>query len=202
MQKKNLRILLGVCSLCLLLAFFAVIEGKGSRLSEKIPHGDESGSPSFASAQVSSSSEQTQEESKASGKPFRIFLDIPEEGRKQSEVVVPVKIENNPGVLSARIQLIWDETAMELLSAQRGEAFPDSLVMTPPAKLFSGCCFLWDGVSIAQQDIKDGEILLLSFRLLKAGKYPLSVRYEREDVIGADLQDLLPEAEDQFIFIQ
>lgn len=133
---------------------------------------------------------------------FALVFDLPEKAKLQSEVVIPLNMENNPGVLGARLQILYDETAMELLSAERGDAFSRCLTMTLPGRFYSGCSFLWDGTELTESEIKDGEVLRLKFCLLKSGKFPLSVHYEQGDIIGADLEELSPETEDQFIVIQ
>lgn len=76
-------------------------------------------------------------------------------------VQVAVTVDNNPGVLGAVLKLTYDE-GLSLISAVNGDAF-SMLSMTKPGSLASPCRFTWDGVDIAAEDIKDGEILVLTF---------------------------------------
>lgn len=39
----------------------------------------------------------------------------------------------------------------------------EALTFTAPSELSNGCTFLWDGTEIADEDIKDGEFLRLTF---------------------------------------
>lgn len=175
-QKKKL-ILLAVCiALAVVAAIFTV-----NCWADKNDSNDSSVSES--SSFSADTAEPVLSEPRPTETSFSLSLDIPEAVKKQSEVVIPVVIQNNPGVLGARIQIIYDETALELLDAEEGEAFKSVLTMTPPAAFYSGCSFVWDGVDLQDQDIRDGEILRLKFRPLKPGKHSLSVQYEPGDIV-------------------
>lgn len=194
-QKKKL-ISLAVCiALAVVAAIFTV-----NCWADK---SDSNGSPVPKSSSFSAATaEPVLSEPRPTETSFSLSLDIPEAVKKQSEVVIPVVIQNNPGVLGARIQIIYDETALELLDAGEGEAFKSVLTMTPPAAFYSGCSFVWDGVDLQDQDIRDGEILRLKFRPLKSGKHSLSVQYEPGDIVDSETEELLPAAESQFVLIE
>lgn len=76
-------------------------------------------------------------------------------------VTVPVTVENNPGVLGATIQVTYD-SGLTLQNAANGSAW-SALSMTKPGSFASPCRFTWDGVEIGAGDVRDGEILLLTF---------------------------------------
>ena len=76
-------------------------------------------------------------------------------------VQVAVTVENNPGILGAVLELTYDE-GLTLTNATSGTSF-STLSMTKPGSLASPCRFTWDGVDIAAEDVKDGEILVLTF---------------------------------------
>lgn len=78
-------------------------------------------------------------------------------------VQVAVSIENNPGILGAVLTVTYDE-GLELTGANNGSAFA-SLSMTKPGAFGSPCKFNWDGVEVQDGDIKDGEVLILTFNV-------------------------------------
>lgn len=104
-------------------------------------------------------------------------------------VNVAVKIKDNPGILGAAINLRYDE-GLTLLSAKTGEVF-SSLVLTKPGKFQSPCKFVWDGQEITSDDIKDGTILDLSFKVAdnaKSGEsYKINISCDDGDVVDANM---------------
>lgn len=95
-------------------------------------------------------------------------------GDRDAKIIVQVK--NNPGILGMTLSLSYDESALKLLDGSNGEAFKDVLAMTKPGKLEPQCRFVWDGQEISEENIKDGEILILTFEVLDSaspGIYPI-----------------------------
>lgn len=78
-------------------------------------------------------------------------------------VQVPVVIEGNPGILGAVLQITYDD-GLNLVNATNGNAFAP-LSLTKPGSLASPCKFTWDGVDIEAADVRDGEILVLTFEV-------------------------------------
>ncbi len=107
-------------------------------------------------------------------------------------VDVDVIIENNPGILGATLEFAYDE-GLTLINASNGEAF-SSLTMTKPGKFISPCKFVWDAQEITSDDVKDGKILTLQFKIddnAQAGdEYNINVSYQSGDIIDADLATL------------
>ncbi len=104
-------------------------------------------------------------------------------------VDVDVYIENNPGILGAVFSISYDE-GITLISSRAGDAF-SSLTMTPPGSFTSPCNFAWDGLEISPEEVKDGVILTLTFKIednAKAGNiYNISVIGENGDLIDSEL---------------
>ena len=100
-------------------------------------------------------------------------------------VELPVRIENNPGIIGATLTVGYDE-GLTLVGADNGEAF-GALVMTKPGAFKSPCNFVWDAIELAEEDIKDGVILTLKFTIpedaLQGTKYNVVVTYESGDII-------------------
>lgn len=80
-----------------------------------------------------------------------------------STVVLDVEIENNPGITAAVITFTFDE-GLELLSITNGSAF-SKLNMTASNVLASPFNITWDGESLEGEDVKDGIIASLEFKI-------------------------------------
>lgn len=79
------------------------------------------------------------------------------------EVSVDVMIQNNPGILGATLEFTFDEK-LSLTNVVSGDAFAH-LTMTKPGKYISPCRFVWDGQDFDDEDIVDGIILTLTFKV-------------------------------------
>lgn len=116
-------------------------------------------------------------------------------GSGDTEVVVPVVLRNNPGMLGMILTVSYEENVMSLVNAESGEAVEGVLQFTAAGKLQSGCNFLWDGLDLTDSQIRDGTLLLLTFHISEdapAGSYPISVIYQDGNVVDRDLQPLSP----------
>ncbi len=98
-----------------------------------------------------------------------------------------VSIEDNPGILGMTLKLDYD-SRMTLVSATNEETF-SSLTMTKPGSFSSGCKFVWDGTDLEDQNIKDGNILKLSFRISDdaIGGDSYNINLSCEDAVDKDL---------------
>ena len=77
--------------------------------------------------------------------------------------------------------------------------------MTTAKTLCSGCNFVFDGIEIDTEDVKDGTVLELQFRVsdsAAAGNYPIKIRYNRGDIVDNDLQKLSPYIQNGYISIK
>ena len=107
-----------------------------------------------------------------------------------SSVDVDIDIQNNPGILGMTLQLDYDSSVLSLVSAESGSAL-DSLTFTKPGRFESSCKFTWDGIELNDSDICDGTMLKLTFAIadgVSAGVYPISLSYDENDIINADLE--------------
>ncbi len=106
-------------------------------------------------------------------------------GTPGSIVDVNLIIENNPGVLGATLTFEFDNE-LQLLGGTNGEAF-SMLQMTEPGAFTSPCNFVWDGQEISDQDVKDGVILTLKFKIpddATAGtNYKITTSYRPGNII-------------------
>lgn len=111
------------------------------------------------------------------------------EANRGESVVIAFSISDNPGVTGLTVSLQYSSDVMHLAKAESGEAFTD-LYFTASDSLNSGCKFLWDGVEVKDEDIKDGEFLVLTFDIsanAPAGQYDVVIT-----VVSAYDSDLNP----------
>ena len=109
------------------------------------------------------------------------------------EVKVNVDIENNPGVLGMLLKINYDSSALTLKSASNGKAVSDALSLTSSKKLQDGCSFVWDGLDLTDDQIRDGTILNLVFDVAPnadEGKYTVTFSYDEGDIIDRDLESV------------
>ena len=110
--------------------------------------------------------------------------------KQGDEVILAVTVINNPGILGMSATLSFDENVMTLASAEKGEAFGDTMELTHSATLGSGCVFLWDGLDLEPEQILDGDLLYLKFKLsdsAPSGKYPVSFVLDMDGVYDKEL---------------
>ena len=111
------------------------------------------------------------------------------------EVQVAVDLKCNPGVLGMTLTLYYDDTKCTLIKAENGEILKDVLNLTTSKTLDSGARFVWDGIEVTEEDIKDGEILLLTFKVnsnADIGSCPITLKYFDDDIIDNNLTGIYP----------
>lgn len=121
------------------------------------------------------------------------------------DISVPIRVQNNPGILGMRVSVSYDESVLTLSDASNGDAVVEVLTLTKAKALCSGCSFVWDGIEIDSADVKDGTILLLRFRVsdsAKPGSYPITVHYKKGDIIDNNLQTICPRIQNGSITIK
>lgn len=128
------------------------------------------------------------------------------ETAKPGETVrIPVKVKNNPGILGMILTIGYDENILQLVHGENGEAVADVLTLTPSKVLQNGAKFVWDGLDLTPEDIKDGVILLLDFKIAdtaEAGKYSINFGYAAGDIINTDLDSISPQLEQGYIMVE
>lgn len=89
---------------------------------------------------------------------------------KKGTCVAKVCLINNPGILGLNFSLSYDDKKIELEKVQQGEAFEHVLSMTQSKTLKNGCKFMWTGEEVKKDQIKDGPILYMKFKVKKGVK--------------------------------
>lgn len=106
-----------------------------------------------------------------------------------STVNIAVAIKNNPGILGATLKFTYDDN-LTLVNATPGDAF-STLTMTKPGNFLSPCNFVWDGQDLSNDDIKDGNIVVLKFtvneKTVAGTKCMINVSYDSGDIVDRNL---------------
>ena len=111
------------------------------------------------------------------------------------EVQIAVDLKCNPGILGMTLTLYYDEIKCSLQSAENGSAFKNVLDLTTSKTLGNGARFVWDGIEISEDDIKDGEILILTFKTkdnADEGICPITLKYFENDILDNNLVTVSP----------
>lgn len=122
---------------------------------------------------------------------------------KGDTVTVAINVKNNPGILAMTLSLTYDDSALDLTSVSNGAAL-SALTMTPSKTLSSGCKFAWDGLEITEDDVIDGEILVLTFAVSDSaanGAYDIVISYTEGDIYDNDINTLSFEIENGTITV-
>lgn len=119
-------------------------------------------------------------------------------------VQIAVKIRNNPGILGMSLSVYYDETQCTLQKSKSGKALKGVLDFTASKDLKSGARFVWDGTAISEADVRDGEILVMTFKVhKKADKKicPITLKYFEDDIVDNNLVSIYPQIENGAILI-
>ena len=120
-------------------------------------------------------------------------------------VQVIVKIENNPGILGMTLTANYDESFLTLESVENGEAFNGILDLTTSKDLKSGSRFVWDGVDISDDNIKNGTMLIMNFKVsstASTGNYPITLTYADGDIVDKNLSEVAVQIVNGYIAVE
>ena len=110
------------------------------------------------------------------------------------EIKVNVGIKNNPGILGATLRITWDE-GLTMTSATNGSAF-SMLTFTKPSNTTRGGDFVWYGEALTDDQIKDGNILSITFAVSEEAvvdeAIPINISFSAGDIFDNDLQYIAP----------
>lgn len=109
------------------------------------------------------------------------------------DVQVKASISNNPGILGMTLSVYFDDKTLKLQSVENGLAFNGILDFTSSKVLENGSKFLWDGIDLKKDDIRNGDILVMNFTVsdsASAGEYPIILKYFDNDIVDKDLKSI------------
>ncbi len=137
--------------------------------------------------------DQTSETENVSTVPDAVISLSDVEAKAGDVVTVYATIDDNPGILGMTLSISFDENALTLESAVNGEAFKGVLELTTSKELKSGSNFVWDGVDISAEQIKNGTILELKFRVSEGvgeGTYPINIENKAGGAVDSSLKNV------------
>lgn len=100
-----------------------------------------------------------------------------------TQVKIAISVKDNPGIAGLMVTLQYSSDVLVLTDASSGEAL-SALTYTAPSNLNSNCTFLWDSTGIDDADIKDGELLVLTFDISPSapeGEYSVLLKISAYD---------------------
>lgn len=110
------------------------------------------------------------------------------------EVKVNVGIKNNPGILGATLHITWSE-GLTMQNAENGNAF-SMLNFTKPSNTKRGGDFVWYGEALTAEQIKDGNILTITFAVAEDAvvneAIPIDISFRAGDIFDNELQYIAP----------
>ena len=115
------------------------------------------------------------------------------QAKSGDKVELEVQIINNPGILGMSLTLSYDESIVKLIEIENGKAVEEALSLTYSKKLADGCVFLWDGLEILPDQIKDGELMTLKFEVLETdfvGTVPIVLIAAERGTFDNDLNNI------------
>ena len=111
-------------------------------------------------------------------------------GSAGEDVEVIVSIKDNPGILGMTLSVNYVTGALTLTDAKSGDALNEVLTFTKPGSYQNNCRFLWDGMELSDDQIKDGDVLILTFHInddAEPGEYPVLLTYGQDDIVDKNL---------------
>ena len=107
-----------------------------------------------------------------------------------SEVTMVITIENNPGICGMELMVSYGE-GVTLIGAESGEAF-SALTYGEPSYFRNPTPFLWDSENVEGDEIQDGEMLILTFRVEEGAEGDVPVELTCKDSFDGDLNTVEP----------
>ena len=109
-------------------------------------------------------------------------------------VEVNVSLENNPGIMGMMISFEYDEKAMKIVKVLNGDVLTDKngYVFTSPRNMASGCRASWYTLE-DECTMASGTFVTLVFEVFDSapkGSYPITIRYDADDVIDMNEETL------------
>ena len=104
------------------------------------------------------------------------------------EVIVPISVRYNPGIVGMTLVVNYDSTALTLTEIERGPALSE-MTFTTPRDLKNGCKLPWDALWVSPSEATEGVIVNLKFTVSPTAlsqTYTVSVQ-KHGDIIDNDL---------------
>lgn len=137
------------------------------------------------------------ERARERGDPALVVSNV--EAVRGDHVIATVSLVNNPGIIGLSMTLSCDESVLELEKVTNGEVFGSEYDMSYSEGISNGCNFMWDSTDVPEDEIQDGVLLSLQFRVKEdaaPGKSPVMMicdldgTYDREiNIVDLDVEN-------------
>lgn len=120
-------------------------------------------------------------------------------------VQISAEVKNNPGILGMTLTASYNETYCTLESVESGDAFDGVLDFVSSKTLNSGVRFVWDGIDITENQIKDGTVLVMNFRINDDApecKIPITLQCYEGDAVDRNLKTIPLQIESGSIIVK
>lgn len=124
--------------------------------------------------------------------------------QKQDLVKVRVWLVNNPGIVGMTAVLSYDQNILSLKSAKSTSKFQDVLPFNYSEDRSDGCIFLWTGKTLSKEQIFDGVLLTMEFKIKdgeKNIKTPIRLIPEVNGTYDNDLKEVELETDNGYVTI-
>ena len=112
-------------------------------------------------------------------------------GKAGSEVQVIISINNNPGIITAYLNIGYDHTKLQLMGYQDAKLLPDGSFSALDANPFKA---QWDGALLPSNLTANGNILVLSFKILDGcqvgDEIDITVTYNENEVYDFNMENV------------
>ncbi len=107
----------------------------------------------------------------------------------KTTATVAISVSDNPGIIGLDLTVTFDTAALVLTKAESGSAMA-GLNFTASEDIFAGGKFLWDGIDMADKDIKNGDVLILTFDISNAPAGEYLVMFKVNIALDSDMNTL------------
>lgn len=114
------------------------------------------------------------------------------------DIDVTLNVKANPGIISTIINIDFDHSVLELISAENGDIFEDSCFMCGNDKTASPYKLIWEDGLALSDNTGNGALALLKFRVLDESKAigsAINISYDPQSTFNAELDDVSFEIE-------
>ena len=102
-------------------------------------------------------------------------------------VLVPVNIDNNPGIVTMRLYVEYDETALKLVKISDTGILGSQIHSN---KFASPFILFWENGSGGANISANGEVAILHFEALSRGASDITISYSNDDIFNISFEDI------------
>lgn len=110
-------------------------------------------------------------------------------GKAGDTVTVDIRLEDNPGIISAAVEVYYDSSKLDLISVDNKKMMPESSF----SKNYDSYpyCASWTDAYSSDNMSEDGVLMTMTFKILedaKSGAAPIEVKFDPANMFNCDMQ--------------